>query len=389
MLNEEQSDGVGYRIVFFATAFIAVAVLFSIPFYRSLVLNGPGSDFRLHLEYAKDIRKLTDITSPHFGFQLGVLALSWLRLPIIAAGVLLVAASYGAMAVMIIAEMQQRVSNKAGLVACLTVAVAALIASQIHLLTVWRPNLYFGYFNPISYHNPSQQLMKLAALAVWFLYVKNFLQYRKHSSCYLDASIALLSVTSAVCKPSFLIAFLPCAGLRSLLDLFAGRWVQVLRYILAVVAPSILILLWQMWFAYGDTTGSGIAVQPFAIFPFSMELLVKGALSLAFPIYVGVTFRNKLSLSSPLVWAYIFLIVALTYTLLLVETGPRLTAGNFAWSLQFGVFLVYVESAILFFQNMNLRTAQSWVGLVIFGLHVVCGLIMYTAATFFPANLWQ
>jgi hypothetical protein len=81
--------------------------------------------------------------------------------------------------------------------------------------------------------------------------------------------------------------------------------------------------------------------------------------------------------------------MTLVYTLLLVETGPRLGDGNFAWSLQFGVFLVYVESAILFFQNMSLRTVRGSVGLVIFGLHVVCGLIMYTAATFFAANLWR
>ena len=120
-----------------------------------------------------------------------------------------------------------------------------------------------------------------------------------------------------------------------------------------------------------------------------MELLVKGVLSLAFPIFVGVTFRKELNLSSPLVWAYIFLIVTLAYTLLLVETGPRSVHGNFAWSLQFGVFLVYVESAILFFSTMSLRTARGFAGLVIFGLHVACGLIMYAAATFFAGDLWR
>ena len=72
----------------------------------------------------------------------------------------------------------------------------------------------------------------------------------------------------------------------------------------------------------------------------------------------------------------------------LVETGPRLGDGNFVWSLQFGVFLVYVESAILFFQSISLRTVRGLAGLVVFGLHVVCGLIMYTAATFFAFDRW-
>jgi hypothetical protein len=387
MLSKERSDGIGYRSFFFATVFIMAMVLFAIPFYRSLIVNG-SSDFHVHMQYAKDIHKFSDIVSPHFGFQLGLLALSWLTLPLDVAGVLLVSASYGAMAVMITAEMQRRASKNDRRTAC-WVAIAVLLACQINLLTAWKPNLYYGYFNAISYHNPSQQLMKGVGLAVWFLYVRGFVQDRAHFVFYRDASIAVLCIVSAVCKPSFLIAFLPCAGLRSLVDVFHLRWIQVLRYAIAVAAPSILILLWQGWLAYGRSTDPGIAVQPFAIFPFSMELLVKGVLSLAFPIFVGVTFRKELNVSSPLVLACIFLMMTLVYTLLLVETGPRLGDGNFAWSLQFGVFLVYVESAILFFQNMSLRTVRGSVGLVIFGLHVVCGLIMYTAATFFAANLWR
>ncbi|MEH2554029.1 hypothetical protein V1286_001558 [Bradyrhizobium algeriense] len=387
MLNKERSVGIGYRSFFFATVFVVAMVLFAIPFYGSLIVNA-SSDFHVHLQYAKNIHKFSDIVSPHFGFQLGLLALSSLTLPLDAVGILLVSASYGAMAVMITAEMQRR-AQKSDWRAASWVAIAVLVACQINLLTAWKPNLYYGYFNAISYHNPSQQLMKGAALAAWFLYVRDFVQDRRHVAFYRDASIAALCIISAVCKPSFLIAFLPCAGLRSLVDMFHRRWIQVLRYALVVAAPSILILLWQVWFAYVDSTNAGIAVRPFAIFPFSMELLIKGILSLAFPIFVGVTFRKELNLSSPLIWAYIFLTITLAYTLLLVETGPRSGDGNFAWSLQFGVFLVYVESAILFFSSKSLRTARGLGGLVIFGLHVACGLIMYAAATFFAENLWR
>lgn len=366
--------------------FLVITAFFSIPFSQYLELN-PEGDFRVHVEYANTIHSLADIKSPHFGFEIGVIALRWLGVPSDAAGVLLVSVAYGAMAVMVVIEIGQR---RAGLDlkgAC-AAAVLILLACQINLFTAWKPNLYFGYFAPLAYHNPGQQLMKAAGLAVWFLYVRTFLRNGTRVSLLPATLIVALSLVSALCKPSFLIVFVPCVGLLALFDLYRRNWRRFYRYLILIVTPSVSVLLCQYWFAYGAPGGVGIGILPFEIFPLSAELLIKGVLSLAFPIFVGLAFRSTLNRLHPLVWAYVFLAIAMAYTFLLVETGPRMMQGNFAWSLQIGVFLVYVESALVFLQHIREATMRRAVGLNIGGLHVVSGLVLYVAVTFFKAGLW-
>ena len=50
-----------------------------------------------------------------------------------------------------------------------------LLASHVFLLTIVRRNLYSGYFVPTAYHNPTQQLNKLFALWMYFVYRSQFL----------------------------------------------------------------------------------------------------------------------------------------------------------------------------------------------------------------------
>jgi hypothetical protein len=64
------------------------------------------------------------------------------------------------------------------------------------------------HFVPITFHNPTQRLNKLFALAIVFLYFKHFIDARRAARRPV-AAIAGLSVLSALAKPSFLLAFCP------------------------------------------------------------------------------------------------------------------------------------------------------------------------------------
>jgi hypothetical protein len=56
--------------------------------------------------------------------------------------------------------------------------------------------------------------------------------------------------------------------------------------------------------------------------------------------------------------------------------------GNFAWTGQTAVFLTYVES-ILFLARRRDRRLPRYMAWMVFGVHMVCGIIWY-AVIFFP-----
>jgi hypothetical protein len=82
------------------------------------------------------------------------------------------------------------------------------------------------------------------------------------------------------------------------------------------------------------------------------------------------------------VFAWVFTAVAMFITLFMAEAGSRLGEGNFAWTGQTAVFLIYVESLLLLISRPDLARwrAAPWGA---FALHVLCGVVWY-AVVFSP-----
>jgi hypothetical protein len=62
--------------------------------------------------------------------------------------------------------------------------------------------------------------------------------------------------------------------------------------------------------------------------------------------------------------------------------------GNFAWSLQIAVFIVYVESVMIFLPHIFAATPRRSLALALGAAHIFSGLILYVATIFFKAGLW-
>jgi hypothetical protein len=262
----------------------------------------------------------------------------------------------------------------------LVVVPALLLASHVFLLTLDPLTLYHGYFVPIAYHNPTQQLNKLFALWIYFIYCAHFLDNRR-AGAKSAAGVGGLTVLSALAKPSFLIAFLPTAGLFALADLVRRRWHQVLVFAIGIALPATLVLLWQALRTYGTNAAAGVIFAPFAVFDFA-PTLYKLPASLLFPIVVAAVAVRDGVRDPKFVFAWVFTAVAMFITLFMAEAGSRLGEGNFAWTGQTAVFLIYVESLLLLISRPDLARwrAAPWGA---FALHVLCGVVWY-AVVFSP-----
>jgi hypothetical protein len=357
---------------YIAGTFALCTAIFGYGFATFLSLQH-SSDMSEHIYYAERIRSLSDLASPHFLFQLLLKAAVFLApLTYISATAWILGLCYGGMAALIAGEILRRGAPLTATRAFVLVP-AVLIASHVFLLTAFPPTLYRGYFVPTAYHNPTQQLNKLFTLWIYFLYCAQFLDSRR-ARVLPTLSAGGLGVLSAVAKPSFLVAFLPTASLFALADLFRRRWRQVLLFGFGIAVPITLVLLWQAVFTYGQNSGSGLVFAPFVVFDFN-ETLYKLPASLAFPIVVAAVALHGHVRDAKFVFAWVFTAIAMFMTLFLGERA-RMMDGNFAWTGQTAVFLVYVESVLLLVSRPDLLRWRNaaWAA---FAVHVLCGIVWY------------
>ena len=354
-----------------AVGLFAIATLVFTWVFATFLRLQSSSDLTVHLTYAQQLHSLADLKSPHFLFQLLVKVGYALGLSYATAAVWLLGLCYGGMAVLIGHEMYQRDVALSPL-RTFVLVMAVLLASHIFLFTI-STNLYRGYFVPTAYHNPTQQLNKLFALWIFFVYRKEFLTGRP-ASAWSVPLLAVLCVLSAVAKPNFLIAFLPAAALYAGYDLVRRRWRQALLCLAGIGIPSALTLLWQTQLTAEAGQAVELAFRPFVVFD-AGETLYKLPASLAFPLIVAAGAWWTRTSDAGLRFIWTLTAVAMFVTLTVVESGYRMMHGNFAWTGQTAVFLAYVES-LLFLLTQTLRpwVRAAW---TVFGVHVICGVVWY------------
>lgn len=355
-------------------AAVSAGIVFSVPMIPYL---GFG-DFLLHIQYAKDIHQLADVVSPHFLFQFLLIGTNRVTgMSYEAAAILLMSLSYALMATLI----ALRMTVVAPLLApwrVAALAVLVLLASHVFLQTLFKPNFYNGYIAPTTYHNPTQVLSKAMAIVVMCVYFAIAFEGRQGAVWRLLLPVGI--VLSAIAKPSFLIAFLPCACAVEFFRAVNDSWRPAARKIALIAIPACLVLTLQYVVTF-DQSGGGLGFAPFLVYGGATQVLPKLPGSLLFPLVAAAVIWRERAWSNQLLFGWFLYAVGMVLSVCPIETGPRMMAGNFAWTGQTVTFLLYVESTIAL---MALAWLRAWPAWGAFALHVCFGTIWYSAALFLP-----
>jgi hypothetical protein len=235
----------------------------------------------------------------------------------------------------------------ATLAALLTMFVTAIRIPSVN------PNVYIGIGSPTVWHNPTQIVSVLSSLLCVFytahcVYAYAELKRTPGAAVLLPwkkvALLAALVLFSAVCKPTFLQAFLPaCAVYFAVLWAKNPKHTRFFLQILLAFLPAALFFVMQYLYYTGVVVPftSGVAVE------LSLEriwIAIRNMLMMAaFPLFVLLTTSKKKDTRDPvLLLCLLIAAVSVLEASLFYETGMRENHGNFSWAGMNAAFLLWV-----------------------------------------------
>jgi hypothetical protein len=374
------TQSTSYKYKEFLVAFI-IACIF-LPVKYNVIFVTP-TDYQLHIgDAAKYFETLQFFGAPHFLFEaLVIFAKVVFRVSWLAAGLIVDIAFYFILAKLLLHEFNTLELN---FKLRISTVLLLMISWPLFLFYFVDHKFYGGYIGTNVFHNPTMVLLKPLALFVHLKVVKSLVAKQWSFSIRRSLWIAIVMILATLAKPNYAIVLLPALGILFLLlrgNLRVAPWRQI---VLFVILPVVILLAIQflMHFNNGLVAGKsdrGIIFAPFVVFGmYSRFLFPKFLLAMAFPLAVATTFFKNASADLRLKFAWLCFLIGSFYTYFLAESGSDMSAGNFGWSSQISLFILFVESAI-FLLDSNRRGVTDR-GKLVYGvlvLHGIAGIIAY------------
>ncbi|MBU1288233.1 MAG: hypothetical protein KJ871_10950 [Alphaproteobacteria bacterium] len=270
-------------------------------------------------------------------------------------------------------------SRKAMLVAY-AMAIMVSLAMPVFWLSA-DPRPYLGKFSPNVAHNPTYILMAPFMAALWWMFTRRVLSTRPVTAGWL-AAFALLSVATALAKPSFHLAFIATAGIVCVWALVNRRHgVFGLMFIGAAIAlPIGLEMLAMSGVGPVQWDQSHFVVAPFVALGKHVKDPV-GALisSLLFPLLIVLAVARKPGSSACFWLGWILFGFAMLVAILFGEEGRRMAHANFYWGVYGAVLLLFIEGGALLVRRweQGLSSAIGWVCAAVLAVHAGFGLLYH------------
>ena len=269
----------------------------------------------------------------------------------------------GALALTYIILRSEKIETKTAIV---FTAISGFVA-PLYIRAI-QPYRYIGYQSGSIWHNSTYIAMKFFALLCIILFLAISEKYREKLSVGSLIAFALLLAATTSVKTNFILVFAPVALLFLIVDAILGVKIKYIIFSALTVVPSILVILFQEYVLFGESTGNGIIIDPlYSVYLRAEKPYFTMILSLVFPLMVlfynifpvlkdtvsdfkdkkrGLTHRFFI-----LAWGMWF--VGFLELILLRETGARELDDNFAWGYDFCVFVLFVVSVIYFARNVS------------------------------------
>ncbi len=239
--------------------------------------------------------------------------------------------------------------------------LALLIVTCLWIRSV-SPFVYKGVGSPNVWHNPTQIAVTAAMLMVmpwlvhcWTEFERMLAEGRKNVLLpwWKVIVLAVLTMGSLACKPTFLQALLPAAFVMYLVELIRHKteWRYFGQIVLAFVPAAAYFLLQFLYY-------TGVVVEftsgvEFGVTAQSAWLAVRNALMMsACPLMAVIAcWRKGMMKDRSLVLALLMIAFSVVEVMAFRETGLRQGHGNFAWASATSSFYLWVVMMGIFLRT--------------------------------------
>ncbi|CRM06295.1 MULTISPECIES: hypothetical protein [Pseudomonas] len=281
-------------------------------------------------------------------------------------------------------------------------SICLLIITPLQLFFAIDQHLYFGYIGISIYHSPTMLLLKPLSLLA-FCYTLKSVDNPQHNTLTNGLALALALFLSGISKPSFLMIVLPAFVLFLLITRQLKSALMSKYIYFAFFLPIVGLLglqFFQTFFFQDLSQGTGTPESHIVVLPFetmahySDFLFPKLILSIAFPLLTFLFYPRAFIQDKAVVFSCCCLLMGLVLTYLFAESGSRMYDGNFWWSGQIGLYLVFLFSVAFLFKNRqhltirNVDKVKYSLSLMLFFLHALFGIFFYKQELFFNAKFW-
>jgi len=356
----------------------------------------PSSDYFNEFQIARNIMTANQFATAHVLYETLLIMLSrLLPFSLETAGYITATAFYVFAVLLIYVMIRSTIGGQdwQALAIAAVLSLGLLLAAPIILATVSQRNLYRGYVALNVPHNPPIVLLKPLALLL-FAFTVGVLDYSiRYSQRTLAIGITLM-ILSLFALPNFILVLLP--ALLILIAYFYYRHdsadLRTLLIMLIIPMAVLLVLFYAITHFFIDA-GGGVQIAPLLTLQNTDTsfgtLAIKFLLSILFPLTVYLLYWREAARAFALNLAWIIFLVGATQMYFLAETGRQALEGNFWWSAQIGLFVLFVVSALFWLIYFRGQPRwRGWLCLGVLALHVLSGVIVY-AAQFQSTLVWD
>ena len=284
-------------------------------------------------------------------------------------------------------------------IAALTLGLSFVAAIRIPFMDARN---FIDYIGPTIWHNPTNLAVKPFAIAAVFLFFWLYERYgtdgfhdSKKGELRWMMCLSVILLISCFTKPSFSQGFLPAVMLFLLIELIVTKgkcFVFCLKSAL-IFTPAALYMLYQFFSVFSPEQERNMQIDVMEILSrWSPHPWFSIVVAIAFPLFVIIVLR-KYIFKDKLLWlSIVFYLTALLEAMLLIEVNEP-NSGNFCWAWQLAMGVLFIVTAIRFFQKYSWRACGSdrkmkcifWTGSILLVCHTLSGVYYYGRLLFTSA----
>lgn len=233
-------------------------------------------------------------------------------------------------------------------------------------LPFFNSRIYLGQGSPVTWHNPTNLMVKPFAIISYFMILSILKKIRDNEDVtkkeYISLSVMIL--LSVMAKPSFVQGIAPALAIYVSVCLIKNRFRDFKKYfyLLLTFAPMIPLLLIQFITSFysTDVRSGGIGFGWFAAGKgFSPSPYISLLLVIAFPLLYDILYFKATIKKPDHILTWIYVITSWLQSAILYEKGDRIAEGNFTWAVQIAYTMLFIITVRDFAKDLSSRRDET------------------------------